>query len=281
MSDIKKVEVSSFLEVPADAFVVIKIDGVTYDIGYVKRIHATSDNYVVWEDDEDRIWYESINKEIIKTEDFHKFWNQYQIASCRPMHNIRKKSTYPYLRILSSAISSALEGQFMAAAEAIDSAAVVIKTANERVSRRRYTTGAITSLIVFLSISALFSLSSSQPQSLAFLAQISMLGGSLGAVLSALAERKGGLGFDPGASRLEGVLNGALRVVYGVISAFVVVIVITSGIVSTPLVTTDNQPLSLIAVAVAGGFAERWAANMIQRFSSSAEQRYDRTEGEK
>ena len=97
-----------------------------------------------------------------------------------------------------------------------------------------------------------------------------MVGGSLGVLLSALAGKKSGLGFDPNASKLEGQFNGALRVVYGVVSAFVVVLAIKSGAISTPLITPENEPLSLTVVAVAGGFAERWAADLIQRFSSSS-----------
>lgn len=277
MNPADRVEVRSFLEVPEDATVKVVLDKQIYELGYVRRIHASSDDYVVWEDNEKRIWYETSNRDLVKTEDFHKFWNQYRIALSRSLHNLREEATPPYLKMLSSSLASALEGQFMAAAEALEAASTFIKTANERVSRRRYTTGAMVALFLFLVLSGLLALFMCNEQTLLEIMRISLLGGSLGAVLSALAGRRGGLGFDPDATQLEGILNGAMRVIYGVISAFAAVLILKSGIVSTPLITPDSESLALIVVAIAGGFAERWAADMIQRFSSETGTKPDQT----
>lgn len=276
MNPADHVEVRSFLEVPENASVKVVLDDQSYQLGYVLRVHANSVDYVVWEDNENRIWYETSNRDLVKAEDFHKFWNLYQIARSRSLHNLREDAVAPYLKMLSSSLASALEGQFMAAAEALEAASTFIKTANERVSRRRYTTGAIVALVLFLVTSGSLALFLAQDQILLDMARIATLGGSLGAVLSALAGKRSGLGFDPDATQSEAILNGAMRVVYGVISAFVAVLVFKSGIVSTPLITQENESLALVVVAIAGGFAERWAADLIQRFSSETETKPDR-----
>lgn len=266
-SDQRK-EVKTFLAVPADAEVQVSIDNETFDLGFVHRVFATSDQYVVWEDREGRIWYETIERRLIKEEDFHKFWNRFQLSRVRSTQNLSGEAVLPYKQMLASAIASALEGQFMAAADALDAASDFLTTANERISRSRYTFGAVVATILSLGTSATL-LPATNPASLLHLAGTAMLGGSLGALLSALAGRKTKLGFDPDASRLEGVFNGGLRVLYGVVAAFLVVLAIKSGAVSTPLISTEHESLSLIVVAAAGGFAERWAADLIRRFTTT------------
>lgn len=273
-------EVSSFLEVPANFDVRVNIDGKVFDLGFVSRIYATGEDYVVWADDEQRIWYETSNRNNVTAEDFHKFWNRYQITRCRSMQNLDDSSKASYLGMQSSAIASALEGQFMAAAESLESAAAFITTANERISRRRYTIGALIAFFSFLIVSSVLAIIYENPGSILFIIQKSTLGGALGAILSALAGRKEGLGFDPNASRSEGVSNGAIRVFYGVISAFVAVTVVKSGVLTTPLITSENQELSLIVVAIAGGFAERWAADLIQRFTADADPNIEKVKTE-
>lgn len=268
MTDSETKEVVGFLAIPSGTNVKVRVNDDVYDLGFIDRIHATSGRYVVWEDHEGRIWYETSDRNVIEQEDFHKFWNRFQLARVRSTKNLDTETKLPYQQMLSSAIASALEGQFMAASEALDAASDFLTTANERVSRSRYTFGAISATFVFVIASAII-LSENNLQPLVSIASTAMLGGSLGALLSALAGKKTKLGFDPNASRLEGQLNGALRVLYGIVSAFLVVLAIESGVISTPLISDENKSLSLILVAAAGGFAERWAADLIKRFATA------------
>ncbi|NVK37620.1 MAG: hypothetical protein HWE18_06835 [Gammaproteobacteria bacterium] len=272
MSDHQKKEVNSFLDIPINSYVKVHIKDIqVYDLGYIKKLYATDDKYAVWQDDQENIWYESSDREIIKQEDFHKFWNRYQLIRSRSQKNLDDESKKAYLGMLASSIASALEGQFMAAAESLDAAIAFVTTANERISRRRFTIGAI--LAFFLSIIFSFFLKAEPSESnlLLIILQYSMIGGAIGALLSALAGRREILGFDPNANCFEGISNGAIRVFYGIVSAFVAVLIIKSEIITTPLITPKNEHLALIVIAIAGGFAERWAADLIHRFTSEVD----------
>lgn len=269
MTDNEAKEVAGFLAVPEGAKIKVKVNENIYELGFVDHIHSTSDEYIVWEDHEGRIWYETSDRDVIKQEDFHKFWNRFQLARVRSTINLDRQTRLQYQQMLSSGIASALEGQFMAASEALDAASDFLTTANERVSRSRYTLGAVSATLLFVVASAII-LSVTKSQSLVSITGTAMLGGSLGALLSALAGKKAKLGFDPNASMWEGRFNGAMRVLYEIVSAFLVVLTVESGAISTPLSTDENKPLSLIVVAAAGGFAERWAADLIRRFVTTS-----------
>lgn len=262
-------DVASFLEVHEGRECVVVLSGQRYDLGYVQRVYFTHPTYIVWGDQEQKIWYEIDHSVVTLTPKFHAFWVRCNDLLCRSLHNLRRHQKTQYHGMLAASISSALESEFKHADASLESARDYLSTANERTSKGRYILGVLgTVVLACIASYVLDSLASPAPTGLTWLLTLALAGGAIGAFLSALSGEIRDVRFDPNATAAQGYMNGSLRVLYGICGAFVVVVGVKSGVVSSSFITADNEALALLCVAFGGGFAERQAANIIKRLSS-------------
>ena len=265
-------EVNSFTEVRENEECVVIVGERRYELGYVKRVYATHPTYVVWGDRESKIWYEIDHATLTLPAEFHGFWIRYQELHCKSLHNLQENQKKSYLGTLASSLSSALEGELAHAQGSLESAYKFLDTANERASKRRYILGVIgfVALACTTSIRAYLA-SPPVPESFFWLLMVAVGGGAIGALLSSTSGEIRDVRFDPNATALDGYLNGALRVLYGICGALVAVVAVKSGIVNSNLINPENEKLVLLFVAFGGGFTERQAANIIKKLSNNNE----------
>lgn len=101
-----------------------------------------------------------------------------------------------------------------------------------------------------------------------FLFVICMIGGPIGIVLSSVSTKESNTGFAPFSTWRDIETDAAMRLVFGLMSSFVVQLAFGSGIVSTTLIKSDESVLPYILIAVAGGFLERWAIEIVRIFNT-------------
>lgn len=262
----------SFLEVRTSDAATVEIDGEIYNLGAVKSIFASHRNYIVWFDDKDDLWYEVNHKLVVHDDEFHAFWNNCRKLASESLHNLSSEQRRAAIEMRASALSSALESKYESANLAIIEAFNYINSVNERVSKKRYLVGVIGSAALACAIAMLlFAIYRYFPVDDIFQScGTAMSGGALGAILSAATGKIEEARFDANATAIEGYMNGTLRVLYGLCGSFVVVMALRSGLIDSKLISSDNERFFAFLLAVAGGFVERFSANLLTGLSSTS-----------
>ncbi|ODA28181.1 hypothetical protein [Planctopirus hydrillae] len=262
-------EVASFPAVQGnetDQTVVIGND--KYPLGVVKDIFAADEHYILYTCPKDQLWLvcdSTLNK--LGTE-FNLLWTQVQQVNALPMLNAKavKRSI---LASLATAVTCAIEEDFVTAKISVEQARTILQDASQRTAKSRYMLATSTTGIIFATggmylFSHFMEAADATSHALFRLITASITGGSIGALLSAMAPRAHGGTFEPFSTPATAFTDGMLRIIYGVITAFVVTLAVETGIVTSSLVTSDKTALSLLLVAVVGGFLERWAIDIIR-----------------
>ncbi len=259
-------EYNSFLEVKPGEDVRVKINDKAYELGEVTSIYATSSEYIVWLDKHNVVWYEVINTNTTtKTQDFHQFWNLYQSARSSDRQNLNISQQKTVLDFFGGAISSAIEGQYTAATQSIKIANSFIDTINTRIANKLYLSGvlrssAIASVIGVILYSTYYFANVDQVIQICAHA---LCGGAVGTILSTTTGKIDDSKIDPNASKEEGKRNGELRVLYAFCGALVAMISFKLGLIDSKLISTQNERFAYFLIAVVGGFAERFAPNIL------------------
>lgn len=260
-----------FLEVRNSDNAIIQTATQKYNLGFVKSIYSTHEKYIVWFDDEDCLWYEIDKDKLTLDEAFHKFWNKYEKVASESHHNLNSDQKVTAKDMRASALSSALEGKYESADLGVADAANYIKSINERVSKKRYLIGVIGAA----SLACIFALIAYWiyfylPVDKSFqILGAALGGGAIGTVLSATTGKIEDARFDPNATAREGYLNGALRVLYGLCGSLVIVIAFKSGLIDSKLISAADERYFMFLLGVAGGFIERFSANILSGLSSN------------
>lgn len=258
---------SSFLEVKTGNDCTVCINNETYDLGSVKSIYATHREYIVWFSDDGQLWYEIDHHKVTLSQEFHKFWQEYQTLKSESRHNFSRERINTLEQMFASSLASALENQFHAAEATLKSISEFIRLVNDRAAKSRYLIGVIVSATISLIVSAtLYACYYHLPVDQVFQLCAHVLGGgAIGTILSSTTGRIEDERFDPNATQLEGYLNGSLRVLYGLCGALVAVLAFKTGLVDSKLITTGNERYVFFLIAIFGGFSERFAANILSR----------------
>lgn len=264
----------SFLEVKPGSDCIAVVNEQEYSLGHVEAIYATHPKYIVWFDQAGQIWYEIDHSEVTLDSEFHDFWESYQTLARESLHNLSDAQKRDLKEMRASALSSALESQFRAANATLISAGAFIRSINERAAKKRYLAGVVISAFVAaITASILYTTYYYlQVDQVVQFSAHALAGGAIGTILSSTTGRIDDARFDPNASHMEGFLNGALRVLYGFCGALVAIVALKTGLIDSKLVTKENERYAFFLIAVAGGFAERFAANILTRMPNGKKQ---------
>ena len=238
-----------------------------YPLGVVVDVFAAEEHYIVYTDPNDVLWY--VADSTLKDPDrqFNLIWSRVQEVKSLPMDNSQRKSV---LAALAAAVGYAFQKDYDSAGRAVDQAYSTLHSASLRKATACYTTTATIIGLATASIGLFWYFTcidrgESNSELLFQVLMASLAGGSVGALLSALGPRGGKPTIDPFATPQEAAVDGAIRIVFGVISAFIVTLAVQVQFVTSSLLTNDDTNLSLLIVAVAGGFLERWAIDIIRK----------------
>lgn len=274
---------NGFLAVKTGSDCSVCIDGETYDLGGVKSIYATHREYIVWFSDDGQLWYEIDHSKVTLSKEFHEFWQQYQTQKSESRHNFSQERIATLEQMFASSLASALENQFEAANATLKSISEFIRLVNDRAAKGRYLVGVVSSAIISLFISiTLYGFYYYLPVDQVFQLCAHVFGGAaIGVTLSSTTGRIDDERFDPNATKLEGYLNGALRVLYGLCGALVAVLAFQSKLIDSKLITTEVDRYVFFLIAIFGGFSERFAANILSRLPAIENQAEDKQLGQK
>jgi len=254
--------------------------GETVPLGEVKDVYAADQHYIVFTDPSDGFWYANDSSLALPGDQFNALWNRVQEVKALPMDNAMPVQERVFA-FLATAVSCAFENDYTSAIQAVEKARATLMDTSERRVKTWYMPAAATvgsiaclgGLWFFLStLDASGEEAGSAAASIRRVLAASIAGGSLGAMLSALGPRRSSPVFDPFANRAAAWTDGALRILYGIVTAFVVTLAVEVQFVSSALLAKDTTKLSLLLVAIAGGFLERWAVDIIRRVRPGAKE---------
>ena len=149
---------------------------------------------------------------------------------------------------------------------ALDQAEYVIKLRNREYSRKWYYSSAFF-ISMPLGIFSIWTISSFNSESVTPTDTKLMLAcssiGALGA-LASIAIRTNDLELDANAGKWLHIIEASARIMVGVISSFLAVLLVRSGLVLEPLFDEDKRGYLLIALSVIAGAGERVLPNFIK-----------------
>ncbi|MCA8992736.1 MAG: hypothetical protein KDA88_12175 [Planctomycetaceae bacterium] len=238
-------------------------------LGPVSKVYISEEHYIVYSDQDGFFWYNTDKALGKPSREFNDIWNQVQSVRSLPRHNA--EAVMPAVdSSLATAVGCAFEGDFDSSRKAIEQARSVFL---EECERQAKSLNMLVTSIAALSTSTIgmvffFNLVDSGTSSAIALAKIlsaSIAGGSIGVLLSVLGPNPSNVRFDPFATRSATIIDGVLRVVYGMVTALVVTLATEIGLVTSTVLTNDKTTLAILIVAIAGGFLERWAVDIIRK----------------
>ncbi len=250
----------------------------------VKRPLCTSAEYIVYVDNVDAINYLLHPSVKAPGPRFGGIWNRVLELSFQPRINLSGPERETFLAILGTSISFGLEGDYKNAKVALTQADTLLIDRSARRSKLHYTSGALVAGLVFVVAGAIWlsiggedngasigtgTIDKSASTAWQLIAGCSLLGGGAGALLSALANRGPLPSFDPFSRARLSAWSGALRIIYGSLGAFVVLLAIKIGWVTSDLISEQNEAFVLTFFACIGGFSERWAPEIIRSVGRS------------
>lgn len=256
------------------AVTVVAADGTTVGLGWVEEVLITTDSYVVYLTREDRPSYGTWADE---PPGFNSLW-----LKLSSLHSaIRSHSAPTEIREVSrqigGALSIALEGEGHVAHEFLDKIAASLE--QRRVSRARrkfslatFITAAICVTLGALSIAYLTPNEGADSENLTLfkLLELSLIGGAIGTFLATNS---------PHALRTEGSTTqdwpqtfqyGSMRTLYGIGSAFVLLLAVTSKVISSSLLGDQPTKVTLLLVACAAGFLDHWVRDVLTGVGGSS-----------
>jgi hypothetical protein len=184
-----------------------------------------------------------------------------------PRHNApgMEKSVF---KSVATALSCGVEQDFESANAAVAHAKKTLLDASERRVKAWYLQSAAYSALALSAVgfAALFCClegEDSATMPLKQLLAVGVAGGSIGALLSVLGPRKKSK-VEPFSTQQEASTDGFLRVLYGIVSGFIVAAAVQAEFVTSAIVRDSESILPSLLVAIAGGFLERWAVDIIQ-----------------
>lgn len=245
-----------------------------FPLGPVKVVLASDLHHIVYTDFAHHFYIE-YDSTIKVTPEASLLWLKVQSVTSLP--NDSEEARHCVQKSLATAVSCSLLGDQATAEAAIAQAKEIYLSGCDRRSRIEYTISAAVTGAVVLALSGLvhwFSISQQAAGSISLwpVVVISLAGGSIGALLSALGPRGGKTVPDPLAGTKAVRFDGAMRVVYGTLTAFVVTLAVRAQFVTSAVITSDKTELSLLLAAIAGGFLERWAVDIIGGVRPSGQQ---------
>ena len=276
MSDV--IDVDGFRSVQSDGrdYRVMIKDEEPVPLGPVRKVYIAHPHYILFTDPDDELWYATDATLANMGEDFNTLWREVQSVKSLPMQNAENMKDAVYSS-LSTAIGCGFEKDYSTARDAVEQAKRILLEASVRKAKTWYVP---TATIVGLILSAigltwyvtlLTAPDAEEVPSILRILAASMGGGSIGALLSAIGARSSGSSFDPFATRKAAHIDGALRIVYGIVTAFIITLAVEAQVVTSVALTSDQTNLSLLIVAIAGGFAERWAEDIVRGIRPSGE----------
>ena len=169
---------------------------------------------------------------------------------------------------VATALSCGVEQDFERANAAVAHAKKTLLDASERRVKAWYLQSAAYSALALSAVgfAALFCClegEDSATMPLKQLLAVGVAGGSIGALLSVLGPRKKSK-VEPFSTQQEASTDGFLRVLYGIVSGFIVAAAVQAEFVTSAIVRDSESILPSLLVAIAGGFLERWAVDIIQ-----------------
>lgn len=267
--------VRRFQEVPNRTPVTVEDGESVVGLGWVEEVLITNDKYIVYLTTEDRPTYATW---IPEPPGFNALWLKLAslhsaIRSRASVHEIREVS-----RQIGGALSLALEGETHVAHEFLDKIASSLEERRVSLARRKFSlatfiTAAVCVIVGSLSIAYLtpYESADSENLKLLMLLELSLIGGAVGTFLATNS---------PSALRAEGSTTqdwpqtfqyGSMRTLYGIGSAFVLLLAVTSGVISSSLLGDEPTKTTLLLVACAAGFVDHWVRDVLTSVGGSKE----------
>ncbi len=243
----------------------------------IRELSTSEDNFIVFLDENLTIQYSvndaygDINKEF--GEDFGSIMNQVVHLEALSQGHLEEKELLTFKRILIESVSRLLEERSAknAASNLKKAEEYLIKRTREKARLWFLSSSIITTSFIIFVFSILWTFRDvllSYIGSIGFQTIIASLVGSIGALISVL-NRSDTITTDFFAGRPIHFFEGAVRIIFGIMGAFIVALGIESNFVLGIANRTDYSLVFLLFICAAAGASERIVPNLIKQVEDS------------
>jgi hypothetical protein len=241
----------------------------------IKFLVLATDNYIVFIDSSlDVDWDTKSNYKVENERKFNDIINSAALLESNPCCiSLKKDVVIRFKRLIGEAIARNLGNDYENAALMLKSAENFITSRSAELARMWYviSSGIFATIFIFLAFIGwigrnyfigLLGVS-------AFFLIITSLAGALGSFLS-IIQRMGNTPLNSSSGQQLHVLEGASKIVAGVISAFLVVLSVNSGILLPIFTKADKQHIAMALAGLIAGASERLVPSLISHVESIA-----------
>lgn len=245
----------------------------------LKYLVIDSQEYIVFIDKENQLdWITSDEYDANGHADLSKhnsILHQVAVLECKPNGDLSEKIILDFKRLLGEALSSSFSGEYDTAEKILVDAAQFIKDRGEEQSRQWYLSSAGLCTLAILVAGVIAWLLRDYLTPLVgktfFISSIAMTAGALGALLSIIM-RMGEEKLDIHAGKTIHELESIYRIFAGMLSAFLVVLAVSSEAIFPGLSKVNNPNIFLIFIGFVGGMSERLAPSISSKIVGKSEE---------
>ena len=245
----------------------------------LKYLVIDTQEYIVFIDNENQLdWITSDeydNHGYADPSKHNSIMHQVAVLECKPNGDLSEKIIIDFKRLLGEAISSSLSGDYDTAEKILADTAQFIQSRGEELSRQWYLSSAgrwtlyilIAGIIAWLLRDNLTLLVGKT----FFISSMAMTAGALGALLSIIM-RMGEEKLDIHAGKTIHELESTYRIFAGMLSAFLLVLAVSSEAIFPGLSKVNNPDIFLIFIGFIGGMSERLAPSISSKIEGKSEE---------
>lgn len=240
----------------------------------IKYLIIATNNYIVFLDEENDLdWqtsddFDNLELKQEEKKSFYKVKNEIDSSECIPLDKLEEKVVISFKRQLGEALVRAFESDFENAHKMVEHAQDFILKRNIEQSRYLFLTSCGISASITLLLSIILWLFraffiSSIGDTVFYITLATLIGG-IGALLSVIL-RLGKSNLDFNASKKLHYLEGASRVIAGMISALIISLCIKVQILLPIFTKIESTQIAMILGGLVAGASERFAPSIINK----------------